>query len=234
LTELPQKIAAALGETKGIPLSQIERIVEILGEERAQGLLDETLKVEAEGGLLTADKKRRRTPGGVFFKLTKDQTTPEQRRAIFPHLSGQKKKKKKKKSIEPPPLDQIIPLVNETLQTRGKVSKVKITLIGRPGKIVEKEQVVITSLQSTTSPTLPKGLPVPPAEPTPYVVFISMKQWRKVRDAIQSNPEDKLIIEGYPVFDKRLAGGQGAMTVYAQNTTTIVLQRAQREAQKAT
>jgi hypothetical protein len=80
---------------------------------------------------------------------------------------------------------------------------VKITLVGRPGRIVEKDNLVLTTMQNTKAPTLPKGLPEPPAEPTTYVVYIAGKQWRKVASSIQ-DPQDKLILEGYPVFDRRL------------------------------
>ena len=65
-----------------------------------------------------------------------------------------------------------------------------------------------------------------------YLILIKLKQWRRVRDSIQDNPNDKLIIEGYPVFDKR-AGQEGMLTVYAQNVTSIQTQRAQRDAARA-
>jgi hypothetical protein len=82
---------------------------------------------------------------------------------------------------------------------------VKLTLIGKPGKIIEKANVVLTSVQSKKAPTLPKGLPEPPEELPTYLVFIAKKQWEKVKDSITNNPDDKLIIEGYPVFDNGLA-----------------------------
>ena len=101
----------------------------------------------------------------------------------------------------------------------------KITLIGRPGRIVEKGQVVLTSMQGAKAPSLPKGLPAPPAEATPYIVYIAARQWRKVAQAMQ-NPQDRLIIEGYPVLDKRL----GTIAVFAQSVTTKLLQAAKQEA----
>ena len=62
--------------------------------------------------------------------------------------------------------------------------------------------------------------------PTPYTVYIALKQWQKVADAIK-DPEDVLIVEGYPAHD---AAG---ISVYTTNTTTKQLQQAQRQAQQA-
>lgn len=42
-----QKIAEALGETESGPLKTIERVIKVLGEERAQALLEQTRQVEA-------------------------------------------------------------------------------------------------------------------------------------------------------------------------------------------
>ena len=94
----------------------------------------------------------------------------------------------------------------------------KVTIIGRPGEIVERQGVIILAMKSTAAPSLPKGLPAPPAQPTNYLVFVSQKQWKRVADALQ-NPEDKLIIEGYPIHHPRFTG----ITVYATQVTTRLL-----------
>jgi len=75
-------------------------------------------------------------------------------------------------------------------------------------------------------PSLPKGMPTPPATPTTYTVYISAKQWAKVAQAL-GNPEDILIVEGTPVYDPTLEG----IAVYVTNATTKQLQQAQRAAQ---
>ncbi len=103
-----------------------------------------------------------------------------------------------------------------------------VTIIGRPGEIVERQGVIILAMKHTTAPSLPKGLPAPPMQPTSYLIFVSQKQWKKVADAI-TNPEDKLIIEGYPVHHPRFAG----ITVYATQVTTTLLQAAKRQPQAA-
>ena len=50
--------------------------------------------------------------------------------------------------------------------------------------------------------------------------LLPKKQWQKVAEAIK-DPEDSLIIEGYPVVDGQMRG----ITVFAQTATTKLLQR---------
>jgi hypothetical protein len=47
------------------------------------------------------------------------------------------------------------------------------------------------------------------------MIFVQQKQWNKVREAIQ-NPDDALIVEGYPVHEPRFNG----ITVYALHCST--------------
>jgi hypothetical protein len=68
-----------------------------------------------------------------------------------------------------------------------------------------------------------------PTTPTPYIVFVGGKQWRKVKDAL-NDPDDNLSIEGYLAYDRTTK----AMTLHAQNCTSVKLQRAVREQQQAT
>ena len=60
-------IAVQLQETNPPALLQIRRIVEQIGSEAAHEFLRQTLEVEAQGGTLTADKTRRRTPLRYLF-----------------------------------------------------------------------------------------------------------------------------------------------------------------------
>ncbi len=104
----------------------------------------------------------------------------------------------------------------------------KLTLVGRPNQIVERKDVVILGLLTAAAPPpLHKGLPQLPPQPTTYMVFISQKQWKKVTDAL-TNPDDQLIVEGYPVYDPRFTG----ITVYATKVTTKVLQQAKQQQQE--
>jgi PHAX RNA-binding domain-containing protein len=83
LDPVAQQIATTLGETEPVPLMHIRRIVQTLGPERAVQLLEQAQAVEAGGGLLLPDGSRRRTPGGVFFRLVREQTTPAERGRIW-------------------------------------------------------------------------------------------------------------------------------------------------------
>jgi hypothetical protein len=227
MRETGQHIIATLNESDKTACQTINRLVFILGPERALALLEQSMQVETDGGMLTADGRQRRTPGGTFFKLAKEQTTSRERGRIFgPARTPPNKTVKVKRKIEPPTWEEIIALAEELLayNTPGETNKVKLTLIGRPGKMVEKGGMVLTTMQSSKAPSLPKGLPAPPPEPVTFLVFIALKQWRKVADALDTDPDDRLIVEGYPVYDNRIKGG--TMCLYAKMVTTTALQRA--------
>ena len=110
----------------------------------------------------------------------------------------------------------------------GTATTTKMTIVGRPGKITEHNSSIMTMMESTKIPSLPKGLSTPTDAPTRYAVHISGKQWRKVEEAIK-DPEDALIIEGYPKMDSELS----AIALFATNVTTKKLQAELRQS-KAT
>ena len=60
-------IAEKLGETNKEAIRSITRVVRVLGVAQAMELLNKALDIEAHGGMLTPDKSRRKTPGGVYF-----------------------------------------------------------------------------------------------------------------------------------------------------------------------
>jgi PHAX RNA-binding domain len=72
-------LAAVLHETEHKALA---RVLRVLGEERCVELLAEALLCEHQGGMLTKDG-RKRTLGGVFLELCRQQATPAERRAMF-------------------------------------------------------------------------------------------------------------------------------------------------------
>lgn len=217
-----EHIARTLGETEADPIQQIERVVDVLGDDAALAYLEQTLAVEAEGGMTTHDGTRRRTPGGTFFFLVRGGITWSQRRRIFPgDRLAHRNTRPRSSDVESYEWDN-----RETdfrafaPRDRGE-GKVELKIIGRPLKVVEKPQLTILTMRSGNPPTLPAGLPKPPDAPTIYLVFIAAKQWRKVKDALD-NPENKLIIKGWPVYDGKL----GTITVLAQSTTSVMQEKA--------
>jgi hypothetical protein len=103
----------------------------------------------------------------------------------------------------------------------------KLTLIGRPGQIETRGQVVVFRMQGKPPATLPRGLPpVPNTAPLTWNVMVALRQWNRVKDSLAANQDDQLIIEGYPLM-------QGSEPVLlAQSCTSVALQRAQKQAQQ--
>lgn len=93
LSELATQIASELNETNPGALDQIHRLIEITGEEFVQSLLEKTQEIENKGGMMLSgeDETRRRSPGGVFFHLVKEQLSEDQRKIVFPSLPRKKK-----------------------------------------------------------------------------------------------------------------------------------------------
>src|SRR5215831_7581544 len=79
-------LAEALQEPKRALLLKVLRT---LGVDRTTTILADTLQCEANGGMLTKDATRRRTPGGVFFQLVKERATCQERRRLFPQPASQ-------------------------------------------------------------------------------------------------------------------------------------------------
>lgn len=251
--EVAEQIAQALGETEVEPRKTIYRAVKKLGRDQAQLFVQKTLEIELAGGLMLPNESRRRTTGGVFFFLIKTEVPADITRHIFPRrlpphlkrktpLQGSQETKgmtpptaSEAKRAEPPMAweDRIAALAEITIEERGEASTVKVTLIGRPGRIIERGPCVVTTMQQQEKlPPLPKGLPIPKPEEaaqTLYAVYISTRQWKGVAAAM-NDPEDALIIEGWQALDKQTE----SIAVYAMNTTTRKLQAAKRQSQQQT
>jgi hypothetical protein len=223
-------IASELGEHEEEPLRLLRRIVKRLGTEQALAFLKETVDIEEAGGMWLIDGSRRRTKGGVFFYLVRTKG-PKEVRALFFKSKARPTGQQTATAAAPIPsmpapftwADRVAAL--DAIGTeKGGASTVKITVIGRPGKVIDRGTCVVTSMRAKQAPSLPKGLPIPPSVPTNYLVYIAVKQWRKVAEAI-ADPEDVLIVEGFPQLDPETS----SIAVFATNTTTKKLQMAQRQ-----
>lgn len=243
VNQLARHIATVLGETEKHPQLQIRRIVKLLGDDFAQEMLEKAREVEEQGGLMLPNGSRRRTFGGVYFYLVKDwlyaQDRREELKAIFPQYGSGKPRKDRPSDPNQPPAPPPLPtatwqergeLITEARTDPGKVHSVKVTLIGKLGKTVERQNFTLAIMNHNDPPkNLPKGVPAPEKiEPTSYIVYIGGKQWRKMKDAL-SNPDDVAIIEGQQIYDK----SYDAICVFATNCTTKLTEQAKREAQRS-
>jgi hypothetical protein len=221
-------IAAQLNESAPQVQAQIQHIIDHLGVETAYAFLDQTKQCLAEGGVLTHDGKRKRTPGGTFFFLVRGGVTAEQHQAIWPQhqLPGHLRPRRSK----PPRLtwDEARAAIPEALSQQGTAMSAKLTLVGRPGKIIEKEHVIITTLTSDRAPSIPRGVPKAPEAPVVYLVFIARQQWERVAEALAADENDRLVVTGYPVLDKETE----AIVVLGQSVTTTSQQEQKRPSGK--
>jgi len=220
-----EEIVAQLGETEQEPIRQLRRAVRILGEERIRDLVARALKVEASGGTMIPDGSRRRTVGGVFFHLARAELGQKEFYRVFRPQGqgggppGQKTMTAMSRTVRTgsdaagEPFDEATfgAAAAEAMSEAGEATTVKLTVIGRPGTVVERGDVVLVGMRSEKAPSLPKGVPVPTSPRTDYMVLVGMKQWSKVAEALAVDPADKVIVEGYPTVRPEFAG----ITVYA-------------------
>ncbi len=218
-----QRIATELNESL---LWLLENVVETLGAARADDLLHQTQAIEAAGGWMTAAGDRRRTPGGVFLVLLKQQASAEELARI---LTGGPKTKPSPTpdEISPPPLvpltweearSEIAQLIKEPLEK----ASVKVTIVGRPTQVSKTKSCVVVALKGSRPPSLPKGLPLAPdGSDFSYAVFISLKHWAKVAPVMAQDKDERLLVEGYPIFDPK----RGVTVILAQSVRTINLAR---------
>jgi PHAX RNA-binding domain-containing protein len=221
-----ETLAAILQEPK-VPL--LRQVLRTLGQDRCAALLADTLTCEANGGLLTKDGTRRRTPGGVFFQLVKKRATRQERHRLFPYLGPQKHKAPapalRQAQPQAPSWDEV--QAGLTTLAQGEAT-VKLTLIGRPelSAVQTRPTYVAFRMQGKEPGPLPKGLPpVPDQHPITWLVVIALRQWNRVQDSLAAHTDDRLIIEGHPVV-----AGDGTHVLLAQTCTSTVQQRAKKQA----
>ena len=153
-----KEIAQALKEKDKAPIAQIHRIVELVGEDFARENLEETLKIESEGGMMTQKGDRRRTPGGVYFYIVKGKLEPEMRHQIFPGY-GQAKRGA---VIEWEKRVEIMkPMLENPEHNHGRARIANVTIQGKVGHVEEIEDSIITTIlhNHENTPTYPRGVP---------------------------------------------------------------------------
>lgn len=222
-----------MGEHDRQGRGRVAHIIAVCGIEWARELLRETHAIEANGGMLTLDGTRRRTFGGIWIRLAKERMTDEQHIAAFGYArrTGPRKAQAPAPSLDPPftwigrGID-----IGEASNDKGEIRAVKVQLIGRPKRIVQRADCALLMMQHRGPlPALPSGIPVPSTVPTTdYIVWIGAKQWKKVKEAIKQ-PDDMLVVDGVQIWDQEFQ----AIAVFALNVTTKLIQRQAREAQQA-
>lgn len=218
---LISEIAGALAEPN---VELIGQIVKVLGEDRAREFLRQALDVEAGGGMMTKEGGRRRTPGGVFFYLVRGSLRAKERRQLWPQDY-----QTPAAASEALTWEEALTLIAEVIQQVGEAHTVKVTLVGRPLKVVGQKDCVVVSLRGKKPPALPKGLPaVPEGSAITWAVFIANRQWNRVKESMARNDHDQLIVEGYPIVGKN-----GVAAVMALNCKTVLMERAQRDQLRA-
>lgn len=222
-----QEIAQALGEPNS---GLIRRVVEAIGAGRSMELLRQAQEVEAAGGVMTSDGRRRRTPGGVFFHLVRKAATPTEHALIWLPTQRRRRTVRKAPAVEPPSWGDALKLMIALPKAAkaGEVKTVKVTLIGRPKQTARAKSCMVCVMEGRSVPKdMPKGLPMPPTEiKQSYIVFISDQAWERVEPRLKSDPSDELIIEGWPYVDAQ----RGLITILAQGVTTKEIQREKRQA----
>src|SRR5262245_36632962 len=161
----------------------LTKVLRTLGQDRCTAILADTLTCEANGGMLTKDGTRRRTPGGVFFQLVKERATKQERWRLFPRPAPQHHHRPAPAQPQAQPQAPTWDEVQAVVQTlpQGEAT-VKLTLIGRPelAAVQTRPTYVAFRMQGKAPGPLPKGLPLVPAQqPITWLVVIALRQWNR-------------------------------------------------------
>ena len=162
-------LAASLQESKKALLAKVLRT---LGHERCQAIFTEACAIEANGGMLTSAGDRRRTAGGTFFRLVRQQCSTEERARLFPYQAA------KKSQQQPPPTQALAPITLTLDQWKGLTpmpvtATLKLVLRDLP-ETRESNGLVYMALQHEPR-GLPKGINL---DSGPLYLSSPVKQWR--------------------------------------------------------
>ena len=215
---IARKIAEQLGESEAKPFNQIANIVKHCGVEFAQEVLRDCLDIEAKGGMMVVTGDRRRTPGGVFFFLARSRMSDEELQNVFFYWRIMAKDRAAREAKFPIFLwDDRKTVFEEAASNPGETRDVNISLVGRPGKIERRQNLVITTMQNQIDESMvfPNGVPNPSPKAMNYLVYISAKQWERVAKLMEQ-PNYLLVVDGLCAYDDETDG----MAVFTTNVST--------------
>jgi hypothetical protein len=227
-------VARKLSETNGRAIHSIQRIIRTFGEQFTLDYVQQALAVEAAGGMMTIDKSRRRTPGGVFFYLVKQVVCTEDRADIFPDLSYLKRRLRPPSPYPEMPWEERVEHLQPLFEAekKGSVEDVTIQIKGRPGEIERRSELVIITLEHNVEQlgAQPRGIPEWPEnyKAVTYTTLISERMWEQVERPLR-NEKDFLIVDGQFAFDAEL----GTVVVFATHITTDGLEKKEKQRKHA-
>jgi cold shock protein len=116
-------------------------------------------------------------------------------------------------------------------------SRVNMRVVGRPAGVRQlgwpnqppSLVACVFELGSEAAPAVPGGLP-PASAATACLALIAIKHWGQVASALEADPEDALVIDGYIGLDPL---APGMITLRGTSVTTTALLRAKYVAQAA-
>jgi hypothetical protein len=170
-------LAETLQEPKKALLAKVLRT---LGPERCAAIFAETLTIEANGGMLVQAGDRRRTPGGTFFHLVRQQCTRPERARLFPYKpTTHPQEHQGPAAVTPPaaaPPLAPVPLTLDLwkgLTPMAVTATLKLVLRELP-ESRERDGMVYMALQNEPR-GLPKGVTL---DSGPLYLTAPVKQWR--------------------------------------------------------
>lgn len=189
--KLRDEIAKKLGESDEMPLLLIASIIQHMGEDFANELLNDTETIEAHGGIKTLDGSRRRSKGGVYFHLAKGRMVFEERQKIFPT-----RQERERAIIPTKPIfdwERRGKLIEKMAEKQGYAHTALTSIIGKPEEVIPHTGYVEIKIRHLVrDASLPRGVPEPPEDIPLHVAFIADKLWKRVVEQVET--DDRVLV----------------------------------------
>ena len=216
-----QQLLQLLDENDPNKIAQIKMTLGKLGFDHAMEFAKQTPNIQRTE---IASGKKRRTLSAIYATATTDYLTAIKRGVTpgTPIAPG-----------APVPQPQmysdaeLVALYDESDIWAVTTGTVKVTLVGRPAQVRNpgNGKPVAFRMKSAKTPELPKGITLPgPA--VECFVLIHPKTWGKVSGELASDEGNRIMVDGFPVFDDRFKG-----VIVVATGVTIVAPKKKEDAQ---